>query len=80
MYNLDEEIEKRFVCSKCNHSGATVKRFAATGTGLSKLFDIQHNEFIAVSCLHCGFTEIYNPEILEGKNNLGTILDIIFGS
>ncbi|HEX3031502.1 MAG TPA: zinc ribbon domain-containing protein [Bacillota bacterium] len=76
---LDDQLGSRFVCVKCNNSGAKVKRFAATGTGLSKLFDIQHNEFIAVSCKNCGFTELYNPEILEGKNNLGNILDILFG-
>ncbi|ATW28245.1 zinc ribbon domain-containing protein [Candidatus Formimonas warabiya] len=77
--NLDHEIERRFVCAKCGNVRASVKRFAATGTGLSKLFDIQHNEFIAVSCQQCGFTELYNPEILEGKNNLSNILDLIFG-
>jgi predicted nucleic-acid-binding Zn-ribbon protein len=77
--SLDEQLEVRFVCSKCKSSGATVKRFASTGTGISRLFDIQHNKFIAVSCLSCGYTEIYNPDILEGKDHLGNILDILFG-
>ncbi|GAB6174984.1 zinc ribbon domain-containing protein [Paradesulfitobacterium aromaticivorans] len=77
--DLDEQLAQRFVCVKCGNHGALAKRFAATGTGLSKMFDIQHNEFIAVSCQSCGFTEIYNPEILEGKDNLGSILDVFFG-
>jgi predicted nucleic-acid-binding Zn-ribbon protein len=77
--NLDQEIKQHFRCAKCGNTRATVKRFAATGTGLSKLFDIQHNVFIAVSCGQCGFTELYNPEVLEGKKNLGNILDLIFG-
>ena len=76
--SLDEQLEVRFVCSKCKGSGATVKRFASTGTGISKLFDIQHHD-IAVSCLSCGYTEIYNPDILKGKDHLGNILDILFG-
>lgn len=77
---VDEQLRSRFVCSKCKSADAIVKRFAATGTGLSKMFDIQHNQFIAVSCSNCGFTEIYNPEVLEGKDRLGDFLDILFGS
>ena len=77
--HLDAQLASRFVCTKCKNSGASVKRFAATGTGLSKLFDIQHNTFIAVSCSRCGYTEVFNPEILEGKETLGSILDLIFG-
>ncbi len=76
--NLEEQISSRFTCTKCKQHGADVKRIAATGTGLSKLLDIQHNQFITVSCSHCGYTEIYNPEVLEGKRHLGSILDILF--
>ncbi len=77
--SIDDRLAARFICSKCGGSGAEVKRFAATGTGLSKLFDIQHNVFIAVSCRNCGYTEIYNPEILEGKDTASNILDVLFG-
>jgi predicted nucleic-acid-binding Zn-ribbon protein len=76
---LDEQLAQRFLCSKCEHHGAHVKRFAATGTGLSKMFDIQHNQFIAASCQNCGYTEIYNPEIMEGKSSLSDVFDVIFG-
>ena len=76
---LEDQIGQRFVCAKCNSTGAVVKRIAAAGTGLSRLFDIQHNTFIAASCRNCGYTEIYNPEILEGKDKTGAIIDILFG-
>lgn len=76
---IDDAIAERFVCSKCNSYGAEVKRFAATGTGFSKLLDIQHNKFIAASCLNCGFTEMYNPQILEGKSRGSDVLDFLFG-
>ena len=75
----DDELAARFVCAKCQYRGARTKRFAATGTGLSKLLDIQHNKFITVSCSNCGYTEIYNPDILESKSHVGDILDVIFG-
>ena len=77
---LDSDIQDRFKCQKCNHKAARVRRIATTGTGLSKLFDIQHNTFIVVSCENCGYTELFNPEILEGKAHFGTIMDILFGS
>jgi hypothetical protein len=76
---IDQVLAERFVCAKCQAKGASVKRFAATGTGLSRMFDIEHNVFIAASCETCGFTEIYNPEILEGKDDIGAVLDLIFG-
>jgi predicted nucleic-acid-binding Zn-ribbon protein len=77
--SLEEQLGTRFVCSKCQTHGAKVKRISAAGTGISKIFDIEHNQFVAASCTNCGFTEIYNPEVLEGKRHLGSILDILFG-
>ena len=77
---LDDLLAERFVCPKCKSNGAEVKRFAAAGTGLSRMLDIEHNVFIAVSCENCGYTEIYNPEILEGKDDLGTVMDMLFGN
>ena len=43
---LEDQMATRFKCIKCDGSGATVKRIATSGAGLSKLFDIQHNQFI----------------------------------
>lgn len=33
----------------------SVEAVAMTGTGLSKLFDIQHNQFQIVYCNQCGY-------------------------
>ena len=77
---IDEQLASVFRCPKCHHSGAVARRFAGTGTGITRLLDIQHNKFIALSCRNCGFTELYQPDVLEGAGNLGNILDVIFGS
>lgn len=79
LVDLDSYLSKRFLCPKCKNRGASVKRFATTGTGISRLLDIQHNEFVAVSCTQCSFTELYNPQILEGKGLAISILDVLFG-
>ncbi|MBD3235073.1 MAG: hypothetical protein GF330_00015 [Candidatus Eisenbacteria bacterium] len=77
--SLDDTLATRFVCSKCRSQGGHAERLATTGTGLSKLFDIQHRHYIAVSCTRCGYTELFNPKILGQQRKLGTILDILFG-
>lgn len=77
--SLEEQLATRFTCNKCQSSGGRTKKISTSGTGLSKILDIQHNKFIMVSCNNCGFTEVYNPEILEGKSHLGSILDVLFG-
>ncbi|KRE59958.1 hypothetical protein ASL11_25920 [Paenibacillus sp. Soil750] len=79
--SLEERISNQYKCCKCQHKECHIKEIAMTGTGLSKMFDIQHHHFLAVSCLHCGYVEMYDPNVLQNKKagSLGTILDIIFG-
>ncbi|OPA76889.1 hypothetical protein BVG16_17215 [Paenibacillus selenitireducens] len=79
--SIEKSIEERFKCAKCSGTACHIKEVAMTGTGISKLLDIQHNHYLFVSCENCGFVEIYNPRVLEGKSRgqLGTVLDILFG-
>ena len=80
MKGIENEIESRFTCTKCRSSGAKVKSLAMTGTGISRFLDIQHNRYIFASCNNCGYTEVYNLDILSGsKDKVGNILDVIFG-
>lgn len=76
---FDDELASRFICPKCSNPGGQVKRISASGAGLSRMIDIQHNVFTAVSCRRCGYTEFYNPEIFEGKDSFMSILDLLFG-
>lgn len=62
-------------CIKCGSKEAGTKEVAMTGTGLSKLFDVQNNQFIAVYCKNCGYSEFYNKESSKASN----ILDLFFG-
>ncbi|WP_425590373.1 zinc ribbon domain-containing protein [Fictibacillus enclensis] len=77
---VEDKIREKFKCVKCGHGRCKTKELAMTGSGLSKLLDLQHNHFLFVSCENCGYVEVYNPSILEGKKGqLGTILDLFFG-
>lgn len=80
--SMDAEkiLAERFVCAKCGASGAKVKKLAMTGTGLSRLLDLQYNHFAFASCQQCGFTEVYDLKTLSGRMGQGmNILDVLFG-
>ncbi|WP_046173615.1 zinc ribbon domain-containing protein [Domibacillus indicus] len=62
-------------CIKCGSKEAGTKEVAMTGTGLSKMLDVQHNKFIVVYCKSCGYSEFYNKDSSRGAN----ILDLFFG-
>lgn len=62
-------------CMKCGSTDAAKKDVAMTGTGLSKMFDVQHNQFTVVYCKNCGYSEFYNKKSSAGSN----ILDLFFG-
>ena len=74
----EDLLAQEFVCARCQQKGAQVERLSMSGTGLSRLFDIQPYQYAFASCTNCGYTEIYNLHILEGRDDLGTFLDILF--
>lgn len=78
MAKVDQELASKFVCPKCKSRGGDAERLAMSGTGFSRFLDIQPFHYVFVSCRNCGFTEIYNLKMLEGKDDLGTLLDVLF--
>jgi predicted nucleic-acid-binding Zn-ribbon protein len=74
----DEVLAQEFVCARCHQHGATVERLAMSGTGISRLLEIQRYQYSFVSCTNCGYTEVYNLRTLEGKNNLSDFLEVLF--
>ena len=76
---FDEQLAAVFRCPRCKEQGAVVERLSMTGSGLTRLLDIQPYKYMFVSCQSCGYTEVYNSKILEGKQDQGMdILDILF--
>jgi predicted nucleic-acid-binding Zn-ribbon protein len=78
MAKLDDQLSEAFRCAKCDQHGAHVEKLAMSGTGISRLLEIQRFRYAFASCRNCGYTEIYNLSTLEGKDNLGTILEFLF--
>jgi len=78
MSNATNQLAHAFVCAKCHSHGAHVEKLAMSGTGLSRLLEFQPYRYAYASCHNCGYTEIYNLRMLEGKDDLGAFLDLIF--
>ncbi len=78
MARADDLLTQEFICPRCDNRGAHVERLAMSGTGLSRFLEIQPHRYAFVSCNNCGYTEVYNLKTLEGKDNLGTFLEILF--
>jgi len=49
-------------CPKCGHRETEVDDIATSGTGLTKLFDVQNRRFQVVSCASCGYSELYKGD------------------
>ncbi len=78
--HIDGVLADKFVCPKCENRGGYTERLAMAGTGLSRLFEVQPHRYAFVSCNNCGYTEVYNLKILEGKDDIGTFIDILFAN
>ncbi|MEM7359897.1 MAG: zinc ribbon domain-containing protein [Pseudomonadota bacterium] len=64
-----------FVCSKCDSTGYEISEFRASQGGLQSVIDVESERFQTVSCVECGFTEIYKA---TGTSAGGKILDFLF--
>ncbi|NHN58791.1 MULTISPECIES: zinc ribbon domain-containing protein [Halorussus] len=62
-------------CPKCGHTDTDVGTISTTGGGLSKMFDIQTNQFQVVSCLNCGYSELYRDTGSAGSD----VVDVFLG-
>lgn len=49
-------------CPKCGGEATETDEIATSGTGLTKLFDVQNRRFVVVSCANCGYSELYKGQ------------------
>mgnify|MGYP000053041320 CR=1 FL=1 len=60
-------------CPKCGHGETEIDEIATSGTGLSKMFDVQNRSFKVVTCANCGYSELY-----KGTSS-GNMVDLFLG-
>ncbi|OMF78789.1 hypothetical protein BK142_10090 [Paenibacillus glucanolyticus] len=78
---MEELLISKFNCRVCSHRECISQEVSMSGTGVSKIFDIEFHHYLFVSCTRCGIVEVFNPDVLRGHKSgvLGTMLDIIWG-
>lgn len=59
---VDERLAQTFVCGRCKHRVAHVQRLSLIGAGVALY------RYAFVSCTSCGYTEVYNLQVLEGSS------------
>ncbi|KAB5607763.1 zinc ribbon domain-containing protein [Bifidobacterium jacchi] len=65
----------QYVCVKCGCRNYESDQFQATGGNVAKLFNVQNKKFITISCVQCGYTELYRAQTGTGMN----VLDFLVG-
>ncbi|MFW6317762.1 MAG: zinc ribbon domain-containing protein [Halorubrum sp.] len=60
-------------CPKCGSEETETDEIATSGTGLTKLFDVQNRKFVVVSCANCGYSELYKGQ------STGNAIDFFIG-
>ncbi|MDU1412733.1 MAG: zinc ribbon domain-containing protein [Clostridium sp.] len=59
-----------YQCPKCGCMEYESDQLQATGGTFAKMFDIQNKKFITISCVKCGYTELYKSSTSTGENIL----------
>lgn len=72
---MENNQKRQFLCPKCGCTSFESDQFQATGGNFAKIFDVQNKKFITVSCIQCGYTELYRSETTSGWNILDFLTD-----
>jgi predicted nucleic-acid-binding Zn-ribbon protein len=75
---VDEKLAQAFVCPKSDHQGASVARLVLSSAHAARPFEIQAHRYAFASCTTCGYTEAFDLAVLEGSDDLGTLLEVLF--
>lgn len=62
-------------CIKCGGTRTTVTQMSATGGGLSRMLNVQYQVYDVISCVNCGYSEMYKRDSSSTMN----IVDLFFG-
>lgn len=65
----------QYRCLKCGCTTYESDQFQATGGDFSKLFNVQNKRFCTISCVNCGYTELYRRETSAGMNVLDFLMN-----
>jgi uncharacterized protein len=65
----------KYVCPKCGSRDYDTEIISTTGGIFSRIFNLQHKKFTALTCKRCTYTELYKTE----SNKIENVFDFITG-
>lgn len=68
-------MRRQYVCAKCGCTQYESDQFQATGGNFAKVFNVQNKRFITISCVQCGYTELYRGQTGTGMNVLDFLMN-----
>ena len=74
----ESELARRFQCPSCRSFGADQKRVSMAGNTLSRVFNINRNEFLMTTCKHCGLCLLYNCKAIGLRKSIWFIVDLFW--
>lgn len=72
---MSEQQNRQYECPKCGCHLYDAEQIHTTGGTVARMFNYQNKRFVAVSCRHCGYTELYR----ETSDTASNFLDLFFG-
>ena len=66
----------QYICPKCGYTQYESYQFQAKGGNFANLCDVQNKKFVSVTCVNCGYTELFKAQTSTGWN----VLDFLVGN
>ena len=66
-------MKQQYSCPKCEGASYKAGEIRTTGSGFSRMLNLQNQQFTTVSCAGCGYTELFR---MDGSG-IGNILDVL---
>lgn len=63
--------QREYICAKCGNRQYETDEIRTTGGAFAKIFDVQNKKFFVVSCIQCGYSELYK----RTTGTFGNVLD-----
>jgi predicted nucleic-acid-binding Zn-ribbon protein len=60
-----------YSCIKCSETKYRTGMLRTTGSGITRFLNIQNQKYASVSCVACGYTELYRQD----GSGIGNIVD-----
>lgn len=68
---MQEENKKMdYKCPKCSSASNKIGKIRVAGSFWSKIFNIQGQNFVTVTCAQCGYTELYKASSSGKAENI----------